>query len=97
MTGGCSLDEAANESVYVSLMRRLFECVRVYGFLWKLMMVVYNSHRNAGQPPVRQSVTKLVSAINFRFHAPIYTIFDPVMHTTIALEEVRRGVTLTYL
>ena len=24
---------------------------------------------------------------NFRFHAPIYTIFDPVMHTTIALDE----------
>ena len=24
---------------------------------------------------------------NFRFHAPIYTIFDPVIHTTIALDE----------
>ena len=24
---------------------------------------------------------------NFICHAPIYTIFDPVMHTTIALDE----------
>ena len=31
---------------------------------------------------IRESITKLVSVID----APIYTIFDPVMHATIALE-----------
>ena len=35
---------------------------------------------------MRPSVTKRVSD-NFKFHGPIYTIFDPVMHTTIALDE----------
>ena len=24
---------------------------------------------------------------NFRFHTPIFTVFDPVLHTTIALDE----------
>ena len=40
-------------------------------------------HRNARRP----SVTKLCWCDNFRFHGPIYTIFDPVMHPTIALDE----------
>ena len=49
-------------------------------------------HRNAGRPSVRPSVRASVShkaclCDNFRYHAPIYTIFDPVMHTTIALDE----------
>ena len=35
-------------------------------------------------PSVRVSITK---RDNFRFHAPIYTIFDPVMHPTIALDD----------
>ena len=28
-----------------------------------------------------------IEMLGVRFHAPIYTIFDPVMHTTIALDE----------
>ena len=42
---------------------------------------------------VGASVTKLV---NFRFHAPIYTIFDPVMHITIALDEFEDDLPFTY-
>ena len=45
-------------------------------------------HTNAGHPSVRLSVhCKACWHDNFRFHLPIYTIFDPVMHTTIALDE----------
>ena len=33
---------------------------------------------------LRTSVTKACYRNNFRFHAPIYTIFDPVMQPTIA-------------
>ena len=34
---------------------------------------------------VRHKACKL--QVNFRFHAPIYMIFDPVMHTAIAFDE----------
>ena len=46
-------------------------------------------HTNAGRASVRAYVPhKARERDNFIFQSPIYTIFDPVMYTTITLDEL---------